>query len=1524
MVSDSASEKGVKLPSFDGDSKKFQLWWTRFCAYASVYKFRQALAENGDEDLPEKEGEEIDESTTNGKKQLAAKKRNEVAMASFTMAFTSESVMGLVYKASTTNWPSGLAIIVVKGLLKKYRPLDIVSLVELRQRMNKVAMKKGSDPSTLFEQLSAIANQFSVPGTPMDESHMIAAILDAATDEYQAVISTERRIKGADMTVADLEVAMSEHYRQLSRASGRKSGTSSGGDSGHEVVLSGFGGVCYNCKKSGHKANKCPEKSNSSNEETKGRKGGRFQGKCNNCGKVGHREVDCWEKDSNKAKRPSGYKTGKERGTGSERAASAVDGGPKVEFLLGALTFPEETGLLDDPNVWIADTAATVHMTPYRTGTSNVRKATGADSITMGNGNQEKAAEVADIVGNMCDKYGNEIGVAKLSDVTILPTGKYNLFSVTQMMKRGWNLKGDKEALVLEKGEQQIVFDICIPTPKGMLFAMYVKRVQTEAEIGNAGSDGSAGVKLSYTQAHERLGHMSSAHTKATAKQLGWTITGVVKPCEPCAIAKAKQKNVPKSSEHKVATVNGHRVFLDISSIKIQENTDKKVTQPYWRIMVDERTQLKFSDFYTTKSGMVEPTCEKLHRWKEAGMAVKYIRLDDAGENKSLQQRALSEAWKLDIEFEFTGRDTPQRNHLAELGFAILANRGRAILGRANVPRAIRHLLWREAFKTATLLDGLQVIELDGIEATRYVHWNGTNPDFSKHLRTWGEAGTVKLKTNMTPKLEDRGATCMMVGYALDHPGDTYRMYDPKTKGVHVTRDIIWLRRMYYDPSVNQEAEIGEQTVIDAQLPNAEAGEGSDVEGLDTNVMTGNNDEESISPDDDINGIDVVDAVEAENRDDWTEVTRRSGRAIRPPQRLIEEMAAMATTTNYYEELFDEVDEDENEGEWGMVGAGLGGGFDVTTELHVMKYKQAMKSVDKIDWIKAVDEEHKRMMDHQVWEAVPKGKIKKGGKVLTSTWAMKKKANGKFRARLNARGYEQVDGVHYDEDTKSAPVTNDITIRIVLTLLVMAGWCAHVVDVQGAFLNGRFADGEVLYMAVPEGFEQHYGCDVVLRLKRTIYGLKQAAYAFWIELLKAFESLQYSRSKADPCLYYKWGEEGLVLWISWVDDCLVAGSESVVTKEKAKMKQLFDCDDIGELQEYVGCKIVHNRKERSVKFTQPVLLQSFTDEFGIGGSKHETPAPAGEILRKGEEKDFVSTDKMTKYRSGTGKLLHLTKWSRPDIQNAVRELTRFMMRTLGAHEVALKRAMEYCVSTPARGWLLRPNGIWDGRDKNYKFKVHGFSDSDYAKDPETRRSVSGYATFLNGAPVTAKSKMQDCVTLSVTEAELVAATNCVQDMIYTKKVLESVGLQVELPMILHVDNKGAKDLVNNWSVGGRTRHMDVRYHFLRELKESNTVRIQWISTHDNCTDMFTKHLPGPVFNQHTKVFCGDDLQDLQASPGEGVRMNRTTSYDSTVAKGAGTRTGTVTENKGNGRGTVDQRVSWHDQLESTRNVEAEN
>lgn len=149
------------------------------------------------------------------------------------------------------------------------------------------------------------------------------------------------------------------------------------------------------------------------------------------------------------------------------------------------------------------------------------------------------------------------------------------------------------------------------------------------------------------------------------------------------------------------------------------------------------------------------------------------------------------------------------------------------------------------------------------------------------------------------------------------------------------------------------------------------------------------------------------------------------------------------------------------------------------------------------------------------------------------------------------------------------------------------------------------------------------------------------------------------------------------------------------------------------------------------------------------------------------------------------------------------------------------------------------------------------SDSDYAACKATRRSVTGYAVFMEGAPITVKSSMQKTVALSVTEAELMAGVTCAQDMLYARKVLESLDLKVKLPMLLEMDNKGAVDLANNWTVGGRTRHIETRQLFLRELKEEGVLSIKWKSGEDNPSDLFTKNLPGPIFRKHIETFCED-------------------------------------------------------------------
>ena len=161
------------------------------------------------------------------------------------------------------------------------------------------------------------------------------------------------------------------------------------------------------------------------------------------------------------------------------------------------------------------------------------------------------------------------------------------------------------------------------------------------------------------------------------------------------------------------------------------------------------------------------------------------------------------------------------------------------------------------------------------------------------------------------------------------------------------------------------------------------------------------------------------------------------------------------------------------------------------------------------------------------------------------------------------------------------------------------------------------------------------------------------------------------------------------------------------------------------------------------------------------------------------------------------------------------------------------KCIRYVRATPTRGVVLKPTGKWDGMDKNLMFKIHGRSDSNYATDPDSRRNITGTVVYLNDAPIAFSSVTQKHVTLSVTEAELAAVVTMVQDMMYVYRVIKSMGLQAELPMIAEMDNSGAQDLANSWSVGGRTRHVDVWMFFLRELKEEGMVVFKYVSGPEN-------------------------------------------------------------------------------------------
>jgi len=1590
-MSESNDTKTVRVPIFDGEDESFQKWWIRFRAYAKISGFTKAIETDPEPDLPGSQ-REVDALSGNGdetKKKRAAADRNDTAMASLTLAFTTDDLINIIMQSQTADWPDGLASNVVKLLLDKYKPDGIMSLVDEKMALNKIRMGENEHPTKLFDRIKAVETRFNTKTNKIKEEELIAVVLSQAPKAYRAVLTSEQRMRknlGIDVKVKDLKEVMVEHFKLLNGSE----------DNDDEIAL-------Y---------------SNLNEKKGKGRnrRKKKFNGTCNNCGTHGHKAKECWALDRNADKRPKWWKN-KVRGV--ETNAVGVDGPPEIvltainkdddetnidytvdkytppklemypsddesedempmlyereaetddvseswgtqcetedesesissddtstppppivarswgdestadetgempmmirrrdestnslaewddstiasidneyeheyhnsqgekvlndpvvifgddenkETALSNLEIPADFKVLSNPDVWIADTGATVHNTPHSEGIVNLQTTDSRDSVTVGNGNKMESTAIGNIQGTITNKMGHPLMSVTLKDVVHTPSSRFNLLSLTRLMNEGWQLKGNKNNLSIEKNGQSINFDIVVPTRRGRLFCVNIQR---NGEINTLA------VEISKDKAHKVLGHAGNEATVATAKALGWKLTGTSHPCSSCGMAKAKQKAVPKTSNHVKAEQPGERIFIDLSKIKKPEEL-KSMGKQNWYMIVDEKSNLKFSSFHQTKNEIANYTCIMLNKWKDSGIVTKYCRCDNAGENKTLEKTANGSKWRFNIQFEYTARATPQQNSPVETGFAHILNKARAMMIDANIPYLQRYKIIQEAIITATKLDGLVTVN-DGKECkTRYELFGLAVPSFVKYLRTWGEAGVVKVHTKTSPKLKNKGVTCIFVGYADNHAGDCYRMWEPIKHFIYITRDVLWLKRMYYPSSNKPSNEPPIYRTIEA--PNSAAGENHN-ENENENETAEQTNEPPPPPIPSklkvtIGGA-TVQPTDADDEEEWEQppveqpfkevgIRRsRTGRTIHPVKLYQNEYQGVCTD-NYYSILSedDTEDYDENEAiyetvlgmETANVGAGIGGGFDHSNELKVLNYKQAMASNEKAEWMKEIEKEHERMMKYNVWEPVNREDVPEV-KPLTSTWAFKKKSTGKRRGRLNAHGFKQKPGVHFKKDSISSPVTNEVTIRIVLVIIILLQLLAGVLDVKGAFLQGNFDDDEEpIYMEVPDGLEDKYDENIVLKLLAPIYGLRNASMAFYKKLKKCMKMIGCMRSLADPCLYFAWAS-GLMIWLSWIDDCLYCGKPEDVAHYKQELMIKLDCDDAGELKEYVGCKI--ERKGNRMKLTQPVLVQSLEDEFEIPDKTPcNLPAPHGKELTSDGEP--LSDEEKKVYRSGVGKLLFLMRYSRPDILNAVRELSKWMSD--GAtidHMKVMRQTMNYVIHTKNRGLCLQP----DMRIKDPKvdyFTIKGRSDSNYATNVETRKSVSGLEVLLNGAPVVMRSIGQKIIALSVTEAELIALAQVVQEMLYVMRILESMHLKVAKPMIVESDNKGAIDLCNSWTVGGRTKHIDTRYYFLRELKEEGVLIFNWISGKINSTDMFTKNLPNPLFTKHAGYYCTDE------------------------------------------------------------------
>jgi Reverse transcriptase (RNA-dependent DNA polymerase) len=483
-----------------------------------------------------------------------------------------------------------------------------------------------------------------------------------------------------------------------------------------------------------------------------------------------------------------------------------------------------------------------------------------------------------------------------------------------------------------------------------------------------------------------------------------------------------------------------------------------------------------------------------------------------------------------------------------------------------------------------------------------------------------------------------------------------------------------------------------------------------------------------------------------------------------------------------------------------------------------------------------------------------------------STWAVSIRAaiktrseetikDGCYRARLCALGYSQIPGLDYNDS--HSPVVNDITFRIVLTLMVKNKWKSQVVDVTTAFLYGDME--EQVFMSMPEGLEYtepdwdpNLHC---AELKKTIYGTKQASRQYWRKFISTMALKGFNSIHIDTCLLVRKDTRGVVIICVYVDDCLLTGDTPAINAAMDDIESEFGIRRLGKLNEYIGCTIKQSPIDGSAMLIQPKIIDKLRSLFHDYTSKERhTTVPMGPgkmIISPTDDETKVPAEQQHLYRKRVGTLLYLVKHSRPDLGNAVRELAKVMDGATEDHLKLLFRTIQFTLDTKHRGLWINPTT---------DMSLEAYVNSDYAGDKETRKSNTGYITYFCGVAVAWKLKQQGGVTLSTTsKAEYYALSEVATvhtELLFIKQLLDFLEVNVQQPMRVNVDNTGAIQLANNAMSGTRTKHVDTRVHFVRDLTQSvpKILETVYVETDKNQADTFTKNVSTDTFFKHTNKY----------------------------------------------------------------------
>ena len=529
-----------------------------------------------------------------------------------------------------------------------------------------------------------------------------------------------------------------------------------------------------------------------------------------------------------------------------------------------------------------------------------------------------------------------------------------------------------------------------------------------------------------------------------------------------------------------------------------------------------------------------------------------------------------------------------------------------------------------------------------------------------------------------------------------------------------------------------------------------------------------------------------------------------------------------------------------------------------------MHLHQALRQPDSRKFVDSVIKEINGHVDRKHWEVTPRADVPEDTDVLPSVWAVRRKRNlttgeiTKHKARLNLHGGKQEFGMTY-YDTY-APVVTWFAIRLMIVFGIIFSWSLRQVDFVMAYPQAPIEMD--MYMELPDGILLKEGDrkDHVLKLLANLYGQKQAGRVWNGYLVEKLLELGFKQSQIDDCVFYR----GDVIFIVYVDDGIFLGSsDEQLSGIITEMRNLeLDIEDQGHPADYVGVNI-KRLKDGSIGLSQRGLIDTIIQDAGLQDSKVKAvPAKVNEHLHAHLDKPPFSLN--FNYRSMVGKLNYLAQTTRPDIMYATHQLAKYSSNPREPHGDAALYLVRYLKKSRDIGLRFTPDPE-KGFECYCDADFSGNWNKQFARhDPSTSKSRSGWVVFYAGCPIIWASRLQTQVALSTTEAEYIAMSQSLRDVLpimFLIQEMKEKGFQVicTQPYVyckVFEDNSGALELARLPKLRPRTKHINVCYHHFREHVRNGLIKIFPVGTKDQTADVLTKALPQNDFQRHRHHMCG--------------------------------------------------------------------